>query len=119
MMQRTDPYLKDAQILKRTQGVHKQFARPTDKPSEFEEEEMIEEIIEIEESEEAASKEPKSSEECQFIDGSETYGTNIAGGGRGSIGSMIDSNFLGPSQVFPFNEHLMDEESKSMQLDFA
>lgn len=55
---------------------------------------MIEEIIEIEESEEAASKEPRSSEDNHLMDGSETYGTNIAGGGRGSIGSMIDSNFL-------------------------
>ena len=77
---------------------------------------MIEEIIEIEESDEIASKERRSSEECQSEDGSETYGTNVAGGGRGSIGSMIDSNFLGPGQVFPFNAHLMDEESKSMHL---
>jgi hypothetical protein len=57
---------------------------------------VIEEIIEIEESEEKESKERRSFEECnKSMDGSETYGTNIAGGGRGSIGSMVDSNFLG------------------------
>jgi len=50
--------------------------------------------------------------------GSETYGTNIAGGGRGSIGSMVDFNYLGPGLVFPFNQQIMDEESKSMQLDY-
>jgi len=58
---------------------------------------VIEEIIEIEESEKTGSKQRRSFEECNdSMDGSETYGTNIAGGGIGSIGSMVDFNFLGP-----------------------
>lgn len=52
---------------------------------------MIEEIIEIEESEENLSKEKRSNDDYN----SGTYGTNVAGGGRGSLGSMIDSNYYG------------------------
>jgi len=36
-----------------------------------------------------------------------TYGTNMAGGGLGSIGS------------FPFVPHDLDEESKSMRFEFG
>ena len=63
---------------------------------------MIEEIIEIE-SEENLSKEKRSNDNYDEYEADDkaddynsgTYGTNIAGGGRGSLGSMIDSNYYG------------------------